>query len=520
MSDIRKVRAKRNIVASVVCQIITLLCGFLVPRALLGAFGSEVYGACSSITQFLSYITLLEGGVGGVARAVLYKPLAEDDRETISGILLEIRRFFRGIVVVFGVYVVVLACAFRRISHVEALNPLSSFLLVVAISLSTFAQYSIGISDSILIQAAQRSYITGGVNILVTVVNAVSVVILVSLGCNVLTVKLISSLIYVVKPLVYWLYVRRTWHPAKVADKSKVYLTQKWNGLGQHLAFFLHSNTDVVILTCFADLKAVAVYSVYYMVVSHIQNLVLSFSSGMEAVFGDMLAKEEYPRLHRTFDSYETLLSLICTILFSETVVLIVPFIQIYTSGISDADYYAPLFGTLLSLSALLYCLRIPYHNMVIAAGHFKQTELASYGEAAINVVLSMLLVSRMGLVGVAIGTLAATAFRFLYYVFYLENHIFNRNKGLFGRRLFVNALSFVVSWGMGSLVTRHARMGNYAQWALWGIVTGVLSAAIVLGVNLAFYPESCRNLLKTAIAPGKIKNKKEGPYADAESQS
>lgn len=518
MADFRTSRAKENIATSLLGQFISLACGFVVPGVLLGAFGSEIYGACSSITQFLSYITLLEGGVGGVARAALYKPLAENDTHSISAILSEVRRFFRLILGIFGIYVLILACCFQNISHTEALNWLSSFLLVIVISLSTFVEYYIGISNLLLLNAAQRSYIVSWSNILATIINTVAVVVLVRLNCNIITVKLVSSLIYVVKPIVYWLYVRRTWHPARVADKSKVYLPQKWNGLGQHLAYFLHSNTDVVILTCFADLKAVAVYSVYNMVVSHIQNLALSFSSGMEAVFGDMLAKGEYPQLHRTFDSYETLLSLICTILFSETVVLIVPFIQIYTSGISDADYYAPLFGTLLSLSALLYCLRIPYHNMVIAAGHFKQTELASYGEAAINVVLSMLLVSRMGLVGVAIGTLAATAFRFLYYVFYLENHIFNRNKGLFGKRLFVNTLSFTVSWGMGSLVTRHVRMGNYAQWAMWGIVTGVLSAAVVFGVNLVFSPESCRNLLKTAIAPGKIKNQKEGSYAEFQS--
>lgn len=500
MSNIRKVRAKKNIAVSLLCQIVSLICGFWIPRTLLGAFGSEVYGACSSITQFLSYITLLEGGIGGVARAVLYKPLAEGDRETISGILWEIRRFFRGIVLAFGVYVLVLACFFRDLSHVQELDWLSSFLLVIIISLSTFAQYAIGISNFVLIQAAQRSYIISWLNILVTVVNTVSVVVLVYLGCDILVVKLVSSLIYIVKPILCWLYVRRIWHPTRAIDRSKRYLSQKWSGLGQHLAYFLHSNTDVVILTCFADLKAVAVYSVYNMVVSHLQSLALSFVSGMEAVFGDMLAKGEYSQLHKTFDTYETLLSLICTILFSVTAVLIVPFVKIYTRGISDADYYAPVFGALLIMSTVLYCLRIPYHTMVIAAGHFKQTELASYGEAAINVLLSIALVSRMGLVGVAVGTLAATAFRFLYYVFYLSKHIFNRNILLFAKRFGVNSLSFAASWALGSFLISNARMEHYAQWAMWGVLVSIVSAGLVLGIHVLFYPQLCRCLLKAAI--------------------
>ncbi len=73
---------------------------------------------------------------------------------------------------------------------------------------------------------------------------------------------------------------------------------------------------------------------------------------------------------------------------------------------------------------------------MVIAAGHFKQTQIAAYGEAMINVIFSVLLVSKFGLVGVAVGTLLATLFRLFYYVIYLSSHICFRNVGLFIREL------------------------------------------------------------------------------------
>ena len=69
MSDNRESRAKKNILVSLGSQIVVLLCGIVVPRTMIGTFGSEAYGASASIVQFLSYITLLEGGIGGVARA-------------------------------------------------------------------------------------------------------------------------------------------------------------------------------------------------------------------------------------------------------------------------------------------------------------------------------------------------------------------------------------------------------------------------------------------------------------------
>ena len=81
MVDNRKIRAKKNILTSLVSQLVVLVCGIVVPRLMIGEFGSEAYGATTSITQFLAYITLLEGGIGGVARAVLYKPLAQKDME-------------------------------------------------------------------------------------------------------------------------------------------------------------------------------------------------------------------------------------------------------------------------------------------------------------------------------------------------------------------------------------------------------------------------------------------------------
>lgn len=109
MSNDRSTRAKRNIVVSLAAQIVSLLCGFVVPRLMIGAYGSEAYGATSSIVQFLAYITLLEGGIGGVARAALYKPLAENSQTAVSAVMMELQHFFRIVAFVFLGYVLVLA---------------------------------------------------------------------------------------------------------------------------------------------------------------------------------------------------------------------------------------------------------------------------------------------------------------------------------------------------------------------------------------------------------------------------
>ena len=498
MSDNRKTRAKKNIATSLVSQILVLLCGIVVPRLMIGTFGSEAYGATASITQFLAYITLLEGGIGGVARAVLYKPLAQKDMATISVIMGEIRRFFRVIAWVFAGYALILACGFQSISHVECLDWLTTFVLVIVISISTFGQYFIGISNSILLQAAQKNYITNVVSIGATLINAVSTVILILLDCSLITVKLVSSFIFFMRPVALWIYVRKHYSiENQFSARGKTYLTQKWTGLGQHIAFFLHSNTDIAVLTILADLKTVAVYSVYNMIVSQVQNLAISFSSGMEAILGDMLARDEKKELHEMFQTYETILSIVSVVLFSTTAVLIVPFVQLYTFGVTDTDYIQPVFALLLVGSGLSYCLRLPYHAMVIAAGHFKQTSWAAYGEAILNIGLSLLLVSKYGLIGVTGATFAATWFRFIFYVIYLSGNIFYRQVGLFIKRLLINTAAIAVNCAVGAGLISFFTMGSYISWAVSGVVVVAATSILTLTMNIYFFRKECLVFLR-----------------------
>lgn len=508
MADSRTQKAKLNIIVSLLSQAVTLICGFAIPRLMLDAFGSEVYGATASIAQFLAYITLLDGGIGAVARAALYKPLAQNDMRKVSVITDQVKRFFRIISYIFVIYVLVLACSFKSLSQTEVLDQVSSFLLVLVISLSTFAQYFIGISYSVLLQAAQQTYITTGISALTTVLNTFLVFILVNRNCDIIIVKLVSSCVFAIRPVFLRTYVKKNFSLEKNITSKENLLQQKWNALGQHIAYFLHSNTDIAVLTVFADLKTVAVYSVYNMVAAQIQNIATAFATGMEALFGDMLAKKETKQLHETFDYYETLISLTSITLFATTAALIIPFIRIYTTGVTDANYIEPIFGLILILSSVLYCLRLPYHALVTAAGHFKRTQFAAYGEAGINIVLSIVLVAKLGLVGVAIGTVIATAFRFGFYVIYLSNNIFEREVSKAIKRFLVNLSNFVLAFLIGRFVGGLFSAENYVQWAISAVAVGGSVTLITVAMNLVFYCNNTKSIIFWLLRKKALKTK------------
>lgn len=496
MLKTRGQRAKLNVLTSLISQFVTVICGIIVPRLLIGAFGSEIYGATASITAFLAYIALVEGGIGGVARAALYKPLSQKNREEVSAVVGCTSSFFRKLAFVFAAYVLFIACTYRYIANDNNFEWSFTFVLVIIIGCSTFAQYYFGMAYSILIQADQRGYITNTLSILTIILNTIFTVILVHFGCSITIIKLVSSTVYILRPIVLQVYVKKKYELIANCGFDKNTLSQKWAGFGQHIAYFFQNHTAVVVLTLFTNLSEVAVYSVYYMVVSSIRSLVNAFSGGMEAVFGDMLAKNEIKTLQKTFEKYELLFSCVTIILFSTTALLIVPFISLYTKNIGDVNYIRSNFAVLLIAGEAIYCLRAPSHNLTIAANHFKQTQIAAYIEAGLNIVLSCLFVFAWGLVGVAVGTVIAYVFRYIYYIFYVSNKILNRRVFCFIRRIAVNVLILLIIFVIALPVTTKIHIANYTNWALLGVGATLFTSIICIVTNFIFYREETLGII------------------------
>lgn len=498
MKQTKDLRAKRNIAVSLANQLVATLCGIIIPRVMIGAFGSAVYGATTSIAQFLSYITLLEAGIGRVARGALYEPLAAGDSTAVSGVYHAVKRFFRNVGLVFLVYTLILSLSYHDIADTEGFDRGFTFFLVWAISLSTLAKYFFGLSNVTLLNADQRQYVTYGVVLVTTVGNVALVVLLTQLGCDVLTVKLCSGIIFIIRPLIYTWYVKR--HYSLPPMKEKVTLKQKWTGIGQHIAYTVHTNTDVMLLTLFANLRLVSVYSVYYLVVNSIRSIAASFSGGMEAQFGEMIAKGEQTQLQSTYRKYKLLLSAASMVLFGVTGAMILPFVRLYTAGITDVDYFRPGFAFILLMAEAINCIMLPCTTLPISANRLKQTRLGAYGEAAINICLSCLLIRWDPLMGVALGTLAASLAKSVYYMVYASKHIL---KCPLAPMLVRFAVQLVCLGGMAFLgmnITERIAIGNALSWIAAAAVSALAVGAVSLTVCGLLFPEDMKQLFRRII--------------------
>ena len=108
-----------NSISSLGYQLATIICGLILPNMILRAYGTEVNGLVSSITQFLRVISLSEFGMTAVIQSSLYEPLAKKDNKKIGEILTSSDRFFRSIALVLCVYVASLCCLYPILISAE-----------------------------------------------------------------------------------------------------------------------------------------------------------------------------------------------------------------------------------------------------------------------------------------------------------------------------------------------------------------------------------------------------------------
>ncbi len=369
----------RNTYTSLLYQVVTVACGFVLPKLILVHYGTAVNGLVNSITQFLGLITYLDLGISAVVQSALYKPLAEKNNKNISEIISSARKFFKTIARILAVYVVILIFIYPFIIQNSEFDIVYTGTLIVAISISSFAQYYFGITDQLLISADQRVYIPYMLQIITLIVNTITCAILMSLGHSIQLVKLTTSLIFLVRPLYYRIYVNKHYIINRNAHYEKEPIQQKWNGIAQHVAAVVIGGTDTVVLTLFSTLQNVSIYGVYYLVINGVQKIFVSATTGFQSFYGDLWAKGETEKLRKSFESLVWTIHTSVVFVFGCVAVLIVPFVKVYTFGVNDADYDVPLFALLITLAYAVYCIRLPYNLMVLAGNHYKQTQKKLY---------------------------------------------------------------------------------------------------------------------------------------------
>ena len=494
---------KLNMITMLFSEMVALVCGLVLPRIILVTFGSSLNGLVSSITQFLNFSVVLRAGVGGVTKAALYKPLADKDTNKINAIMVATSSYMKkiGLIIASGVLV------FSFVYPFMVANEFSlwySCFMVIILGTATFAENYFGIKNMLLLQADQKMYIQNLISTFAYIASFGISIILIWCGFDMLVVKLGTIATFMLKPLLFELYVRKHYNLNMTVEPDHSALKNRWDAFAQQLAIIINGNIDIILITMFSTLANVSVYTVHFMVLNNIAKVVQAPIYGFGATFGNMMAKGENDNLRRTFSFLEWAVFAFATLVFSVSAVMISPFVSIYTNSITDVDYYHPFFAFALVVVIALNTVRMPYQYLVDAAGHFKQTRNGAIIEVVVHIVVSCVLLVNFGIIGVVIGALLASIIRTLQYSVYAMGNILCFSVFHIVKNYFVYATCFAICVLVCSNIP-FPNPNGYFDWCIVATCVTIISFVIVVLVSVLFNTKDVKYLYNRIVKKNKF---------------
>jgi O-antigen/teichoic acid export membrane protein len=473
----QKREASYTIAANLAQQAVTAVCGFILPPLVIKTFGSGVNGMVTSIGQFIAYLSIVEAGIGGASIAALYKPLVEGDAAKRDGILSAARVFYNRSGFLFTGLSAALA-ALYPLAVKGQVDAGQARLLVLMLGISGTAEYFLIGKYRVLLTADHKTYVLTLIQIAGTIVNTViSVYLLKFTAVSIVTVKVIPAAVYLSRYIFIRLYVWKKYPALNLREKpDTASLEQRWDVMVHQIGALVVFNSPVIVLTLFCDLKDVSVYMVYGLVFNALNSLMGSFSTGLQAFFGKLMVDGGTKRIAAICRRYETIYFIVLGWVYSCAYVLTIPFIQIYTRNMTDAEYIRPNLAFLFVVVGAANKLRIPAGLLIDASGHFRQTKYRSLLESGINVAASIFFTLRYGFTGVLLGSICSYTYRTADIIIYSGRRFTPGTlPRTFGK---IAALTTYYAGGAALLQTRLPYSGNsYREWLIYAAIFGTLLA-------------------------------------------
>ena len=172
----------RNIAFGTVLRIVNIVLPFVSRTVILYVLGTQYLGLSSLFGSILSFLSLAELGVGGAMVYTMYKPIAENDTDTIRALLNLYKKIYRIIGTVILVLGLCLLPFLTKIIHGDIPEDTNIYVLYLIYLVNAVLSYWLFAYKNALMQAYQRTDLDSKIALFITPVSYI-----VMLGCLFLT---------------------------------------------------------------------------------------------------------------------------------------------------------------------------------------------------------------------------------------------------------------------------------------------------------------------------------------------
>ncbi len=480
-------KAGKNIIFGYISNLVILLVNFIQKTVFIYVLGRTLSGVNGVYTDVLSVLSLTELGIGTALNYSLYKPVAERDIEKVKSYM----RFYKKAYLTIAGVIAVLGLAISPFLKFILKNPgnltvreltLYYYLFLFNTVISYFVTYKYS-----LVNAEQKNYIQTNITTLTKLATATVQIAVLLLFRNFLFYLLAQSAVELLQKIFVTVYLNRMYPYLRDKDVKKLTAQETQVVATKTKALICHKvgdvarlQTDKIIISSFVSVDTAAVVDNYVYIITYVGNFVNIIFDSVIAGFGNVVATESKEKQYLLFKVYR----FFACWLFGFGAVgffhLLTPFIG--SVWLRDESWTLPgITVTLLVMDFYLKGGRTVLLNFKIASGLFEQDRFLPLIQGAVNLVVSVVLVMKIGVTGVYVGTLVSGILANLIRPGIIYRVCFDRKAGAY----FKDSVKYIgVILAVGAAITplRHVVMGEVTIFTF-----ALMVVLITLLYNLVF---------------------------------
>ena len=406
-------QAGKNIIFGYLSNFVILLMNFIQRTVFIMVLGRTLLGVNSIYTNVLNVLSLAELGIGTALNYSLYKPVANKDTEKIKSYM----RFYKKAYLSIGAVITIIGIAISPFLKYILKNPgnysirdltVYYFIFLFNTVITYFVAYKYSLPN-----AEQKNYIQTNVTTITKIVTVLVQIVVLLVTKNFLFYLLAQSFVELAQKIFVSIYLNKMYpylrdkEVQKLSEEETKVVATKTKALMLHkIGDVARLQTDTIIISSFVNVDTSGVVGNYTYIITYVGNFVNIIFSSVVSGFGNLVATESKKKQYQVFKVYR--------------------FFACWLFGFGAVGFWhllTPLIGglwldeswvigstvvTLLAVDFYFKGGRSVLENFKIAAGVFEQDRYLPLIQGGLNLVLSIILVQRIGVAGVYVGTLVS----------------------------------------------------------------------------------------------------------------
>ncbi len=403
----RTKNAARNVVSDGALKVTNILLPFAMRSIVLYYLGVEFLGLGGLFTSLLQVLNLAELGVGSAMVFSMYRPIAEDDTDTICALMNLYRRYYRLIGLFIAVAGIVLTPFLRHLIKGEIPQGVNLYVLYYMNLASTVLTYWLFAYKNSLLNACQRVDVSSVINLIVNILQFSLRIAALALFRSYYLFLLIQILCQIAKNLLIAYRVGRMYPQYMARGKLSPETVRDINRRIRDLftarfSYVVFEYADTIVISAFLGLKILAVFQNYNYVVSALRSMLDVVLGACIAGVGNSLVTESAEKNYRDLQKMSILFGWLLCLGSSMLLCLYQPFMRLWMGEEN-------LLGDSHVICFTVYFYSVGINRLVNmfkdAAGIWHRDRFRPLTAALFNLTLNLALIPYLGLYGVLLST-------------------------------------------------------------------------------------------------------------------